>query len=54
MTDRPIPQDWVRKYVDTMLAMAGKIGPDTAMGQAALLRAEHAMDLVKAWRESAS
>lgn len=47
----PIPQDWIRGYVDQLLVAAKKVGPGTLMGQAALLRADHAMDMVKAWRE---
>ena len=51
-TRAPIPQEWIRDYVDTLLAAAKHIGPNTVMGKATLERAEHAMDLVKAFRES--
>lgn len=45
----PIDQAWIKHYVDQMLDIATKLtGP---MRDAALLRADHAMDLVKAWRE---
>lgn len=46
-----IPEDWIKQYVDQWLEIAGKLqrGP---MYDSALLRADHAMDLVKAWRES--
>lgn len=48
--DEPIDQEWVKQYVDALLNFAGKAGPGP-MQSAALLRADHAMDLVKAWRE---
>jgi hypothetical protein len=46
-----IPQDWIKGYVDQLLEIAKKLetGP---LKDATLLRAEHAMDLVKAYRES--
>lgn len=46
----PIPQEWIKEYVDKLLMMAEKFGPG-AMQNAALLRADHAMDMVKAFRE---
>lgn len=46
----PIDQDWCKTYVDTLLACAERM-PMGAMRDAALLRADHAMDLVRAWRE---
>lgn len=46
----PIPQEWIRNYVDTLLLVAGKFSPG-AMQNAAMLRADHVMDLVKAWQE---
>lgn len=52
MTNKPnaIPEEWVKKYVDQLLEIAGKLGPGP-MRDAALLRADYVMDLVKAWRE---
>jgi hypothetical protein len=47
-----IPEEWIKKYVDQLLLIAGKLSHDSAMQQIILLRAHHAMDLVKAWRES--
>jgi hypothetical protein len=47
----PISQDWIRRYVDQLLDIAAKLGPESSMGAACVLRADHAMDLVKAWRE---
>lgn len=49
--NEPIPQEWIKKYVDQMLDLAKKLGPGP-MQDACLLRADHAMDLVKAFRES--
>lgn len=46
----PIPQEWIRKYVDQLLEYAEKFGPGS-MRDSCLLRAGHAMDLVKAFRE---
>lgn len=46
----PIPQEWIKTYVDALLGAASR-WPEGAMRTAALLRADHAMDLVKAFRE---
>lgn len=48
----PIPQEWMKGYIDELLGFAKNFGPNSLMGTAALLRAEHAMDIVEAWRES--
>ena len=48
MTD--IPEAWIKNYVDQMVVVAAKF-PKGRMRDAALLRMEHAMDLVKAHRE---
>lgn len=44
-----IPEEWIKKYVDQLLEMAKRLesGP---LHAALLLRAEHAMDLVEAYR----
>jgi len=47
----PIPQEWIKRYVDQLLRLTESLGPTTALGQACMLRADHALDLVKAWRE---
>lgn len=47
----PIAQKWIKQYVDELLEFAKRVGPESTMGVAAMLRADHAMDLVKAWRE---
>ena len=44
-----IPEEWIKEYVDQLLAAAAKLETG-AMHQACLLRADHAMDLVKAFR----
>lgn len=45
-----IPEEWIKRYVGTLLEAAGKLQPG-AFRDAVILRADHAMDLVKAWRE---
>lgn len=45
-----IPEQWIQRYVDTWIETAQKLGPTTVLGKAALDRADHAMDLVEAWR----
>lgn len=49
MSERCIPEEWIKGYVDQWLLIAEKLGPGK-MQDAALLRADHAMDLVKAYR----
>jgi hypothetical protein len=48
---KPIPQEWIKEYVDSLLQAAAKFDEYSAMRAAALMRADHVMDLVKAWRE---
>ena len=48
----PIPQEWIRDYVDKLVHMANQLSG--SMRDATLLRADHAMDLVEAFRESRS
>lgn len=45
-----IPEEFVQKQVDALLDAAKRIGSETVMGRAALIRAEYYMDLVEAWR----
>lgn len=47
-----IPQNWVRNYVDQILVMAKQFEDASPMRAACVMRAEYAMDLVKAFRES--
>ena len=44
-----IPEEWIKRYVDQWLEIA-RILERGPMYESALLRADHAMDLVKAWR----
>jgi len=46
-----IPESWVQDYVDQLLRVAKKFDPGSAMRAATLLRVEHALDMVKAYRE---
>jgi hypothetical protein len=48
---KPIPQEWIKEYVDSLLQAAAKFDEYSTMRAAALMRADHVMDLVKAWRE---
>ena len=50
-TRQPIPQKWIRDYVDAFLRLAMELNPGS-MRDAVTLRADHAMDLVESWRES--
>ncbi|MHA2062999.1 MAG: hypothetical protein ACXABY_01325 [Candidatus Thorarchaeota archaeon] len=50
MDKAAIPESFIRDYVDQLIAAAKGFG-DTVMGNAAVQRADHIMDLVKAWRE---
>ena len=45
-----IPAKWIQGYVDQLLDVAGRIGPNTPMGLRMLERADIVMDLVEAWR----
>jgi hypothetical protein len=46
-----IPEEWIKNYADEILAVASKL-PEGSNRDAVALRAEHAMDLLKAYRES--
>lgn len=47
-----IPQVWIKDYVDKIITLAVNFPDDSLMRTQCLLRAEHAMDLVKAFRGS--
>ena len=47
---KPIPQEWIKAYVDQLIE-AAKLFGDTVMGKAAIERAHSIMDMVKAFRE---
>lgn len=44
----PIPQEWIKGYVDKLLLMAKEL--DGVMQASCALRAEHVMDMVEAFR----
>ena len=50
MTEQAIPLGWIKKYTEELLAAAKLVGPESKMGQATLLRVDHIMDMVKAWK----
>lgn len=45
----PIDPEWVKKYIDDLLAAAQKIAPG-AFRDAIVSRAEHVLDMVEAWK----
>ena len=45
-----IPDAWIKHYVDLLLNASGKLEPGL-FRDAILLRAEHAIELVRAYRE---
>ena len=47
---KPIDPDWIRQYVDSLLALAERLGPGR-MREVVLQRADHILDLVKAWTD---
>ena len=49
---KPIPQEWIRSYVDMLLKTAALFPAGSEMRTAALLRADNVLDLVKAFQES--
>ena len=51
MPNDAIPLDWIKHYIDQLLEFAKKAGPNSKMGAAAMVRADHAMDLVQAWKD---
>lgn len=47
---KSIPESWIKEYVDQLVRIA-KSFPDGAMRDSATVRADHVIDMVKAWRE---
>ena len=47
----PIPQEWIKRYVDELLDFAKKLRENDPMRQSCMLRADHVMDLVRAFRK---
>jgi hypothetical protein len=48
---KPIDPEWLMEYVDTLIQAGIKFGIETAMGKACAERADHILDMVKAWKE---
>ena len=48
---KPIPQEFIRDYVDSLIAAAKMFPEGSVMRTSALLRADYVMDMVKAFRE---
>lgn len=48
----PIPQQWIKEYVDTLLEVGKQLEPNGLMQQAVLVRAHNIMDMVEAFRET--
>jgi len=46
----PIPQEFIKEYVDELIS-AAKLFGDSRMGNAAMIRADAIMDMVKAFRD---
>ena len=44
-------EDYGKVYTKVLLESAARIGPDSVMGQACLLRVDHIVDFIKAWKE---
>lgn len=51
MTMKPIPQEWVKRYVDSLLDAAKMFDSLSPMRASILFRADAVMDMVKAFRE---
>ena len=47
-----IPEEWIKGYVDQLIKIAGELERDSPMQLALLIRADHVMDMVKAYREN--
>lgn len=48
---KDIPQEWVKRYIDQLLTVAGELPVGSPMRDAMLERADHAMDMVEAFRK---
>lgn len=48
---KPVPQEWIKEYIDKLLGVAKQLPHTDKMHHAILLRVDHIIDLVKAWRE---
>lgn len=55
MSSKPesdIPQEWIMNYVDKLLSIAREMKLETPMRNDVMRRADYAMDLLSAFRES--
>jgi hypothetical protein len=48
---KPIPPEWIKNHVDTLLEFAGKLDESSPLRNAVMTRADHIMDLVRAWKD---
>ena len=46
-----IPQSWIKDYVDKLIKVAKELPENSAMQKACVDRAQHALDLVEAYRK---
>jgi|APGre2960657404_1045060.scaffolds.fasta_scaffold32126_4 hypothetical protein len=46
-----IPEDWIRKYVDSLITVAKSLDDSSIMKQAIIIRVECILDMVEAFRE---
>lgn len=49
---KPIPQDWIKNYVDQLIAAAKLFDEGSVMREAVARRADAVMDMIKAFRDS--
>lgn len=49
-TQDAIPMEFIKAYVDSLIEFANKLRGSTNV-EATMLRADHIMELVKAWQE---
>jgi hypothetical protein len=47
----PIPQEWIKDYIDQLLRVAAQMDERGALRASMLLRADNVMDMVKAFHE---
>lgn len=48
----PIPQEWIKNYVDQLISVAKELPACGAMQSSMMLRADAIMDMVIAYKES--
>jgi hypothetical protein len=49
---KPIPQEWIKNYVDQLISVAKELPAYGAMQSSMMLRADAIMDMVIAYKES--